>query len=60
MMSAMEILRQSVIVELFATTMRIGEQIMPEEIAALDRRISQLRNYVLILEGDRPYSSSAD
>ena len=45
----MEILRQSVIVELFATTMRIGEQIMPEEIAALDRRISQIRNYVLIL-----------
>ena len=42
-------LRQSVIVELSATTMRIGEQIMPEEIAALDRRISRLRNYVLIL-----------
>jgi len=48
-MSAIGILRQSMIVELFATTMRIGEQIMPEEIAALDRRISKLRNYVLIL-----------
>ena len=45
----MAMLRQSVIVELSATTMRIGEQIMPEEIAALDRRISRLRNYVLIL-----------
>jgi hypothetical protein len=44
-----EILRQSVLVELSATTMRIGEQIMPEEIAALGRRISRLRNYVLIL-----------
>jgi len=38
-----------VIVELSATTMRIGEQIMPEEIAALDRRISQLKNYVVVL-----------
>jgi hypothetical protein len=32
-----------------ATTMRIGEQIMPEEIAALDRRISQLKKYVMAL-----------
>jgi hypothetical protein len=29
--------------------MRIGEQIMPEEIAALERRISQLKNYVVVL-----------
>jgi hypothetical protein len=48
-LSVMAMLRQSVIVELSATTMRIGEQIMPQEIAALDRRISELRNYVLIL-----------
>jgi hypothetical protein len=36
--SQLAILRQSVIVELSATTMRIGEQIMLEEIAALERR----------------------
>jgi len=40
---------QSVIVKLSATKMRIGEQIMPEEIAALDRRISQLKKYVMAL-----------
>ena len=37
-----EILPQSVIVELSATTMRIGEQIMPEEIAVLERRCMNL------------------
>jgi hypothetical protein len=40
----MAILRQSVIVEFSASTMAIGEQIMPEEIAALERRISKLKN----------------
>jgi hypothetical protein len=29
--------------------MSIGDQIMPEEIAALDRRISQLKKYVVAL-----------
>jgi hypothetical protein len=48
-MSDMGIFHQFVIVELSATTKRIGEQIMPEEIAALDRRISQLKNYVVVL-----------
>jgi hypothetical protein len=48
-MSVIEIFHQFVIVELSATTKRIGEQIMPEEIAALDRRISQLKNYVVVL-----------
>jgi hypothetical protein len=48
-MSDIEMFQQSVIVKLSATTMRIGDQIMPEEIAALDRRISQLKNYVVAL-----------
>jgi hypothetical protein len=48
-MSVIEMFHQSVIVKLSAMTMRIGEQIMPEKIAALDRRISQLKNYVVAL-----------
>jgi len=48
-MTAIGMFDQSVIVKLSATTMRIGAQIMPEEIAALDRRISRLKNYVVAL-----------
>ena len=48
-MSVIAIYRQLGIVKLRASTMRIGEQIMPEEIAALDRRISQLKKYVMAL-----------
>jgi len=40
---------QSVIAELSATTTKVGEQIEIEEIAALQRQVSHLKNYVVVL-----------